>query len=179
MASPALTKARDGERPSDRAAKLLLRRRSDLTESILCCQTGRTIDIKGAAVKVICPGFCYRINHAASWAAKFGVIAWSYDLEFFNRALRNGERLIRTLAPAQAAKEWIVVIGAIDLHITVNTPLSDEWNLTTRGINLGCRCRQHKILEAAAIDGQLTDWSIVDVGGGLNLGSLDVGASGD
>jgi len=62
----ALAEVRNGERSTDRAAKLLLSRRRNLAESVLCRQTCRPIHIKAAAVKVIGAGLGYSIHNAAS-----------------------------------------------------------------------------------------------------------------
>src|SRR5437016_4164479 len=176
MTFATFAKTRDRERSAYRTAKLLLRRRRNLAEGIPGGQARRAVNIKRAAVKVIGAGLGYGIDDPAGRASELGVIARSYDLELLNRTLRNCEGLIRAFAPAQTTKKRIVVIRAVDLHITIDAALSCQRNLSTDRINLGGRRRQYKILEAPSIDRQLADRGVVDVRRRLNLRGLDIGA---
>ena len=100
MTATAFAEARNRQRPSDRAAKLLLCRSRYLAESILGGYARRTVNVKGAAVKVSRAGLGYGVNYAAGGAAKLGVITGCNDLELLDGAQRNSKSLIGAFTAA-------------------------------------------------------------------------------
>ena len=103
-----------------------------------------------------------RVDEAAGGTAELGRVAGRDDLEFLDRLLRDRERRVRPLAAADAAEERLVVVGAVDADVGVDAALAGEGELAAAGIHLHRRRERDEVLEAAAVDRQVSDRFLVN-----------------
>src|SRR5262245_10885507 len=120
-------------------------------------------------------GFGHGVDKAAGRTTELGVEARSHNLKFADGFLRESWSKARTFAAANAAEERIAVIGAVNLDVGVDAALTDQRDLSAVRINIGGRCEQDEILEAAAVDRKFSNRRRVQGRCSLHCRGLNVG----
>ena len=82
------------------------------------------------------PGFGDGVDDLPGRPAELGRVAGLDDPKLPDCLLGNRERELRTLAPADAAEERLVVVGAVDADVAVDAALSGQRNLPALGLDL-------------------------------------------
>src|SRR5262249_14601689 len=108
------------ERAAGRTAELLLRRRCCLAERILLGQIAMPIDVEAGAMARVAARLRDGVDQAAGRASELSGVARRDNLKLFDGLLRDGERIVRSLAADDPAKERLVVIGAVDADVRVD-----------------------------------------------------------
>src|SRR6202011_3700015 len=85
---------------------------------------------------------------------------WSlaHRLELLNRRLRNRERVVRAVAAADSAEEWLIIIRAIQHDVGVDSALAGETQLSQCfGQRLDRGRQGREILKSAPVNRQISD----------------------
>ena len=101
-------------------------------------------------------GLRNRIHDAARGPAILRRVARRDHLELLNRRLRHRDNAARTLAAANAAKERLIVVRAIQHDVGVDAPLPRERDLAARlAIHLRGGRQKRKVLKTPSVDRQV------------------------
>src|SRR6185369_5984330 len=100
--------------------------------------------------------------HAASGTAVLRRVARRVDLKLANRSL--ADRVADARAAAFFGEERLVVVAAVDRVVVKQTGDAAEANQAKRAVGNSARRQQRKVRPAAAVDWQLVDRRLVDVG---------------
>src|SRR5204863_262657 len=126
------------DRPAERTAVLLLRRRRHLAEGVLFREVAVPVHVEAAAMVRVAARLGDHVDEAAGGAPELRRVSRRDDLEFLHRFLRKGEGRARALTAPDAAEERLVVVGTVDADVRVDAALTGERELVTLRVDLHC-----------------------------------------
>src|SRR6266404_6185466 len=117
---------------------------------------------EGLAVELVAAALGDGVDHAAGGAAVLGGIVGRVDLEFLDGGFAGG--VADAGAAALFAEERLVVVGAVDRVVVEQAGNAAETYQTKAAIRHRAGRAQRESRPASAVDGEIVDRGVVDVG---------------